>query len=161
MRSHPPSAPVLALLAGLLSLPSWLDAQSPAPPVLPPGTVQVQGDSAAWTAGPPTLPAGTQIMVLEGNPAQQGFFTMRVWIPAGARLQPHSHPQDERVTIFSGLVRVGFGETFDEARMASFGPGSFYINPAGSRHYVWVVEETVMQITGMGPWEIHYPEARQ
>jgi hypothetical protein len=39
--------------------------------------------------------------------------------------------------------------------MATFGPGSFYVNPARSRHYVWVVEDTEMQLTGMGPWELH------
>jgi quercetin dioxygenase-like cupin family protein len=95
------------------------------------------------------------MMLLEGNPAEKGFFTMRVRILAGARLQPHWHPREERVTILSGLARVGFGETFDEARMASFGPGSFYLNPAKSHHYVWIVEDTEMQLTGMGPWELH------
>jgi hypothetical protein len=39
--------------------------------------------------------------------------------------------------------------------MASFGPGSFYLNPAKSHHYVWIVEDTEMQLTGMGPWELH------
>lgn len=96
-------------------------------------------------------------MLLEGDPRKEGLFTLRLKIPAGTRLQPHWHPRDERVTVLSGLVKVGFGDEFEEANMVSFGPGSFYLNPAQSRHYVWFVEETVMQLTNVGPWEVLYP----
>ena len=122
---------------------------------LPPGTIQVPGGTGLWGPAPPSVPADSQMMLLEGNPAEKGFFTMRVRLSAGTRLQPHWHPREERVTILSGLARVGFGDTFDEARMASFGPGSFYLNPPKSHHYVWIVEDTEMQLTGMGPWELH------
>lgn len=160
MRTYTSVVQAFVLLIGLGLTPHLLDAQAGPPRALPPGAIQIQGDSAAWIDAPPSLPAGTRMMLLEGDPRSEGLFTMRLRLPAGARLQPHTHAQDERVTIFSGLVRVGFGDAFDEARMTSFGPGSFYINPAGSRHYVWVVEETVMQLTGLGPWEIRYPVAR-
>ena len=40
--------------------------------------------------------------------------------------------------------------------MASFGPGSFYLNPPESLHYVWCVEDSELQLTGMGPWEVHF-----
>ncbi|MGI9181436.1 MAG: cupin domain-containing protein [Longimicrobiaceae bacterium] len=148
-----------ALLVGLCLTTSLLHAQSATPRALPAGAIQVRGDSAAWTAGPPTLPAGTQMMLLEGDPRSDGIFTLRIKLPAGARLQPHWHPQHERVTVLSGLARVGFGEEFDELRMTSFGPGSFYVNPPRSNHYVWIVEETVMQLTGVGSWELHFSNA--
>lgn len=95
------------------------------------------------------------MMLLEGHPGQKGMFTMRLKLAGGGRIQPHWHPADERVTILSGEARVGFGETFDESKMAVFKTGSFYLNPAKSNHYVWVVEDTEMQLTGMGPWELH------
>jgi hypothetical protein len=115
---------------------------------LPEGAIQVPGGTGTWYDAPPSLPPGTR-MLLEGSPASRGFFTMRVRVPAGARLQPHWHPGDERVTILSGLVRVGFGDRFDESTMTTFGPGSLYLNPARSHHYVWIVEETEMQLTGI------------
>jgi hypothetical protein len=123
--------------------------------LLPEGTIQVPGGIGTWIDAPASLPAGTRMLLLEGHPGREGFFTMRLRVPAGARLQPHWHPGDERVTVLSGLVRVGFGDRFDESTMATFGPGSFYLNPARSHHYVWVVEETEMQLTGGGPWELH------
>jgi quercetin dioxygenase-like cupin family protein len=125
---------------------------------LPEGTIQVPGGTGTWIDAPASLPAGTRMLLLEGHPGSEGFFTMRLRLPAGARLQPHWHPADERVTVLSGLVQVGFGDRFDEAAMTTFGPGSFYLNPARSHHYVWVAEPTEMQLTGMGPWELHMLE---
>jgi quercetin dioxygenase-like cupin family protein len=144
---------LLTVGVGVLSTASPSEPSQPA--ALPPGTIQVPAGTGTWGPPPPSAPSDAKMMLLEGNPAEKGFFTMRVRILAGARLQPHWHPREERVTILSGLARVGFGETFDEARMASFGPGSFYLNPAKSHHYVWIVEDTEMQLTGMGPWELH------
>ena len=31
-----------------------------------------------WTDGPASLPAGAKLAVLEGDPAKEGFFTMRL-----------------------------------------------------------------------------------
>jgi quercetin dioxygenase-like cupin family protein len=95
-------------------------------------------------------------MVLEGNPTQEGFFTIRLSVPAGTVLPPHWHPRDERVTLLSGMVRVGFGDVVDESATKAFGPGSFYLNPANSHHFVLFTEESVVQMTGIGPWELHY-----
>jgi quercetin dioxygenase-like cupin family protein len=122
---------------------------------LPEGTIQVPGGTGTWLDGPPTLPKGTKMMLLEGHPAKEGFFTMRLRLPAGTRIEPHWHPRDERVTILSGLAKVGFGDTFDESTMASFGPGSFYLNPPKSHHYVLIATETEMQLSGVGPWQLH------
>ncbi|QLH41446.1 MAG: hypothetical protein HWD59_01050 [Coxiellaceae bacterium] len=34
--------------------------------------------------------------------------------------------------------------------------GSFVAIPAGVPHFGWTNEETVLQITGVGPWKINY-----
>jgi quercetin dioxygenase-like cupin family protein len=116
--------------------------------------IAITPDTVVWKDGPPTLPAGSQIAVLEGNPREAGIFTMRVRVPAGAKLAPHQHPRDERVTILSGAVELGFGKTADPAATKRYGAGSFYVNPPNVAHYLFFPEETVMQMTGVGPWEI-------
>jgi quercetin dioxygenase-like cupin family protein len=123
---------------------------------VPAGAIQVPGGEVNWSPGPPSMPAGTRVVVLEGDPKAGGMFTQRMQVPAGARIAPHWHPRPERVTVLSGTVAVGFGETVDEARVKRFGPGSFYVNPPQSRHYVLFLEDAVVQITGEGPWELHY-----
>src|SRR5690349_18637105 len=100
-----------------------------------------------WRDAPPSMPAGTKIMDLDGKPAAEGVLTMRLKIPAGTVLPPHWHPRHERVTVLSGSIRVGFGDVVDESATTTFNAGSFYVNPPDSRHYVIFPEETVMQMT--------------
>jgi hypothetical protein len=123
---------------------------------IPAGAIQVPGGGVNWSPGPPSMPAGTQVAVLEGDPKAQGLFTQRMKVPAGTRIAPHWHPRPERVTVLSGVVAVGFGEVVDEAKVTRFGPGSFYVNPPQSRHYVLFFEDAEVQITGEGPWELQY-----
>lgn len=52
-----------------------------------------------WKDGPPSLPKGAKIAVLEGDPAKEGMFVMRVRVPDGFHIPAHTHPKAERVTI--------------------------------------------------------------
>jgi quercetin dioxygenase-like cupin family protein len=136
---------------------STLEASPPAD--LPSGTIQFPAGAGTWNAAAASLPPGTQIMVLEGDPSKEGLFTIRLKMPAGASLAPHWHPRDERVTVMSGEVLVGFGDHVDKDAMARFTTGGFYVNPANSHHYVQAAAESVLQLTGIGPWEVHFLEA--
>ena len=122
----------------------------------PPGAIQLQPDAVSWNPASAAMPPGTQIAVLEGDPKAQRFFTIRLKVPAGSRLAPHWHPRDERVTVISGSVQVGFGDAIDEAATAKFAAGGFYVNPANSHHFVLFPEDSVVQVTGIGPWEINF-----
>ena len=107
-----------------------------------------------WKPAPPTLPKGAQVAVLEGDPKAAAMFTMRIKLPAGSIVPPHWHPRDERVTVLSGEVVVGFGDTFAKSG-TTFHAGGFYVNPPDVHHYLWVPKESVLQLTCMGPWELH------
>src|SRR6476660_5289839 len=65
-----------------------------------------------WRAAE-NLPPGAQVAVLEGDPAKEGFFTMRLKMPDGYRVPPHWHSMQERVTVLSGTLNLGTGATFD------------------------------------------------
>ena len=116
--------------------------------------IGLTAEAVVWKAGPPTLPAGSQIAVLEGDPRAEGMFTIRVRVPAGASLAPHWHPRHERVTILSGAAELGFGATANPSGTKRYGAGSFYVNPPRMMHFLYFPEETVMQMTGSGPWEL-------
>jgi len=118
-----------------------------------PAAAQIQVTHVVWKDGPPTLPKGTKVAVLEGDSKQPGIFTMRLKIPAGTRIQPHWHPRPERVTVLSGAAEVGFGDVFDRKTTTHFGPGGFYVNPPQSHHYLYFPRDTVLQLTCEGPWE--------
>jgi hypothetical protein len=61
--------------------------------------------------------------------------------------------------VLSGSAYVGLGSKVDLAKAKPFTAGSYYVNPAKLHHYVYFGEETVIQLTGTGPWEIHYLKA--
>lgn len=109
-----------------------------------------------WTDGPPSLPAGSQAAVLEGDPKRAGLFTMRLKVPADYKISSHWHPADEHVTVISGTLYMGMGDTFDESKGTALSAGSFAVMPARTHHFAFTKEETVIQLHGKGPWGITY-----
>lgn len=109
-----------------------------------------------WNDGPPSLPKGAKIAVLEGDPAKEGPFVFRVKIPDGYRIPPHTHPKVERVTVISGAFNIGMGDKFDQEKTQAMPAGSYGYWKEGMQHFVWTKGETVVQFHGMGPWSIKY-----
>jgi hypothetical protein len=59
-------------------------------------------DQVKWGPAPPFIPAGAQLAVLEGNPmADSGDYTIRLKMPDGYKIAPHTHPVRENVTVLS------------------------------------------------------------
>lgn len=109
-----------------------------------------------WKDGPAALPPGAKLAVLEGDPAKDGFFTMRLLLPDGFKIPPHTHPKVEHVTVISGVFNLGMGEKFDENGGHAMPAGTFGFWPAGMKHFAWAKGETVIQLHGLGPWTINY-----
>jgi hypothetical protein len=109
-----------------------------------------------WQDGPPSLRKGARMVVLEGNPAVEGMFTMRLWFPDGFEVAPHWHSQIEHVTIVSGILNFGMGEKFDRSATRAMPAGSFGFWPIGMKHFAWTTGETVLQLHGRGPWTVTY-----
>jgi quercetin dioxygenase-like cupin family protein len=113
-------------------------------------------DKIKWQQGPPSLPKGAMIAVLEGDPNKEGPFVFRVKVPDGYRVPPHTHPKTERVTVISGTFNIGMGDKFDQKVTRIMDAGAYGYWPAGMKHFVWAKGETVLQFHGTGPWSIKY-----
>lgn len=124
----------------------------------PNGAVQhaVHADEIKWMPGPSNLPSGCEVAVLEGSPKSSDLFTARFRMEKGFFVPPHTHPKDERVTVLEGKVSVAFGEGASHAEAKQFGPGDYYVNARGAVHSVWADEASVVQVTGIGPWELNF-----
>lgn len=109
-----------------------------------------------WMDAPNALPAGAKLAVLEGNPFAEGLYTMRLWMPDGYKLPPHWHLRVEHVTVISGAFNLGMGEKFDQSVGRRMPAGSFGFLPPQMKHFAWATGETVIQLHGLGPWEIVY-----
>lgn len=109
-----------------------------------------------WGEGPPSLPAGAKVAVLEGDPAKEGYFAMRLKAPAGYKIMPHWHPGIERVTVISGTFHIGLGDTFDESKGHAMPAGTYATMRPKTHHFAWSEGETELQITTLGPWKLIY-----
>jgi quercetin dioxygenase-like cupin family protein len=109
-----------------------------------------------WGPAPAVLPPGAQAAVLFGDPSKEGLFALRLKLPEGYRVPPHTHPVDEVVTVISGTFSLGMGETADQSTAQPLPAGSFFALPPGTAHYVFIDEETVIQISTIGPWGLTY-----
>jgi quercetin dioxygenase-like cupin family protein len=116
----------------------------------------VTPEAVSWAAGPASLQQGAQAAVLYGDPAKEGMFLMRLKLPPGFRIAPHTHPRPEILTVISGAFHIGMGTVADEAKAQRLGPGSFFAFDPGLPHYAHVEEETVVQLSSTGPWTINY-----
>lgn len=109
-----------------------------------------------WAPAPKMLPAGAEAAVLFGDPTKEGLFALRLKVPAGYAIPPHTHPAYEVVTVISGATNLGMGKTADPGATKALPAGSFFALPPGMAHYVYFDEETVVQVTTNGPWGIKY-----
>src|SRR5262245_58725822 len=89
----------------------------------PPPTshVMVEAASLKWGDAPPSLPPGAKAAVVSGDPSKPGPFVVRLQVPSGYKIAPHWHPGDENVTVFSGTVAIGMGDTWDDSKLMSVG----------------------------------------
>jgi quercetin dioxygenase-like cupin family protein len=117
--------------------------------------IQLVPDDVKLVDGPPSLAKGARFAVLEGDPKAAGIVTMRLAMPKGFAIAPHTHTADERVTVLSGTVKI----TID-GKTKVFPAGSFYVTPKGTKHAVAVDDAAVIQITVQGPWTLDYVDAK-
>ena len=116
----------------------------------------VQPDQIKWAKAPVVLPPGAEVAVLYGDPSKEGLFAMRLKLPDGYKIAPHTHPAIEAVTVISGTFKLGMGETAEEAKAQALPAGSFFVFPPGTAHYAFTEGETIVQISTNGPWGLTY-----
>lgn len=127
----------VCLLAGLAQT---AFAQDKPEPILP--------EQLQWAGGA----GGAQNVMVVGAADKAGLYQQRVRMPAGAKIAPHTHP-DERVSVvLEGTIHVGFGAVFDESKVVAVPAGAVYVAPAGVPHYIWAKDGPALyQEGGMGP----------
>lgn len=105
----------------------------------------------------PILPKGAKSVVLVGDPSKAGVFIAWLKFPANYPIPPHTHPYAEVITVLSGKLGNGMGQTFDKKNGEILNAGSSFVLPTGHTHYVWTTdEETIVELIATGPWGITY-----
>lgn len=121
--------------------------------------IQVQPKDLTWN-DVPSLPPGAKVAVIQGPMNEAKPFTVRLKLPANYVIPPHYHPAIEHVTVLSGTFNFGAGDKLDKNKTTILPPGSVLIMPPGMKHYAWTDKETIVQLTGTGPWGITYVDPK-
>jgi hypothetical protein len=119
----------------------------------------VQPSTIKWGPAPPGFPPGAQVAVISGDPSKEGPYVVRAKMPSGYKVMPHTHPTDENVTVLAGTAHIAMGDKFDAKKGETLGAGGFFTAKQGMQHYFWTTSPAIIQIHGIGPFEINYVNA--
>ena len=106
-----------------------------------------QLETATWRQ----VADGVEMALVDGNPQSTGDFTYLMRFRAGKFIPPHFHPNETRVLVVSGEVRVGFGDQLDTLHARVVGVGGFAAIPGGAHHFEAGKTDAVVFLTGPGP----------
>src|SRR5260370_17035807 len=143
----------MRVLAGL-SLASLLCAQSlPEMRMLPAEmrSSAVNGDQIGSSGL-----AGVHTKVLFGDPANPGFYSILLFVPANTTIQAHSHRDDRMATVVSGTWYFGYGDRFNAKSLKKLPPGSVYSEPGAHNHFARTIKDAlIFQLSRYAP--THHP----
>lgn len=143
------------LVCGAVALVPMVGAAVAQPAMAPPH-VLVTAAELKWGEPPPVFEKGASFTVVSGDPGKTGLFVVRLRMPAGYKVAPHTHPTDEHVTVLSGTLALGMGGTFDKAAMKALPAGGYALLPADMRHFALATTATTIQVEGLGPFALTY-----
>ena len=109
-----------------------------------------------WGPAPAVFPPGAEFAVMQGDPSKAEPFTVRLRLPNGYKIPPHTHPTVENVTVLSGTFMAGMGPKFDESALKALGRDDFASLPAEHPHYAMARGLTVVQVHAIGPFALTY-----
>src|SRR5262249_46521110 len=122
------------LLALALTIVAWGEGRSHQPGQAEfKATLAEDLDWHPFAAFPPSV----RLAGVVGQPLEQGPYLIRVWVPRGAKLMPHRHPEDRIYTVISGVFYIGLGDQFDPDKLQAYPPGSVIVLPGNTSHFHW------------------------
>ena len=103
------------------------------------------------------FPPSVCLAVMVGRPSEKGPYMIRVKVPRGVKLMPHTHPEDRIYTVISGIFYIGLGDQFEPDKLEAYPPGSVIVLPGSTSHFHWAKSSNyVTQVTAIGPLGIDY-----
>jgi quercetin dioxygenase-like cupin family protein len=107
------------------------------------------------------FPPSARLAIVVGEPAREGPYTIRVKLPSGTKMMPHSHPEDRMYTVLSGIFYIGLGDKFDAEKLQAYPPGAVIILPGNTSHFHWAKSgDYITQVTAIGPLGLEYMDAK-
>jgi quercetin dioxygenase-like cupin family protein len=116
------------------------------------GFVRIKPEEVVWKDEPDGL--GVQRAVIQGDPAKEGIYVIRVKFPPHVMSNNHRHREDRHAVVLKGTWWTGTGDTFAPDKTVPLKAGSYMMHPHGESHFDGAKdEEVIIQLIGYGPSE--------
>ena len=79
-------------------------------------------------------------------------FVIRIHHDAGYVVLPHTHPEDENITVLTGSWALGMGSRVNMAELEPMEQGALGFVPKKMAHFGYAKVETMLQVHGIGPF---------
>jgi hypothetical protein len=109
-----------------------------------------------WGPAPAVFPPGAEIAVLEGDPSKAEPFTVRLRLPNGYKIPPHTHPTRENVTVLPGRFLPAWERRSSSRTCRRSAEMAFASVPANHAHYAMARGLTIVQVHAIGPFTMTY-----
>ena len=99
------------------------------------------------------IPSQQWIEKIVGDMDKPGLpFVIRIHHDAGYVLLPHTHPEDENITVLTGSWALGMGSRVNTAELEPMEHGALGFVPKKMAHFGYAKIETMLQVHGIGPF---------
>ena len=113
----------------------------------------LSAEKLIWT---PVLD-GADMAVLDGDPSKPAqFYLIRFRTDRDIQVPLHFHPLEEHTTVLTGPFQIAFAPHL--ANYHHVPPGGHVSIPAGVHHAARYGAGTVVEVSGIGPFEMVYVE---
>jgi len=99
------------------------------------------------------IPSEQWIEKVSGDMNKPGLpFVIRIHHDAGYVVLPHTHPEDENITVLTGSWALGMGPRLKMSELKPMEPGAFGFVPKNMEHFGYAKVESILQVHGIGPF---------
>jgi hypothetical protein len=99
------------------------------------------------------IPSEQWIEKVVGDSDKPGLpFVIRIHHDPGYVVFPHTHPEDENITVLKGSWALGMGRRFKASELEPMELGAFGFVPKKMAHFGYAKVETILQVHGIGPF---------
>lgn len=112
-----------------------------------------------WGPPPAGMPKGVKMIVVSGDPAKAGPYTIHLRFAPGYKIGPHRHPTEESIKVLAGGLSFGMGPS-RETRERILSRGMNAVIPANTYHFASTAAGATVEFSGTGPFRIEYAKAK-
>ena len=119
--------------------------------------LDVELDKVQWQKDPKGGPLERADLI--GSRSRPGLYIQLVKWPPHTVNKAHSHPDDRYALVLRGTFYHGYGDHYDDAKLATRPAGTFFTEPARLRHFgITKGEGAILYFVGTGPSTNDDPE---